>query len=164
MSNNDALLFVGYEPSTGAVLSVGGVTVLGIRDAHTPHIVSAKKKFASGSGEYEKGFAKGYALCKTRGGKIFDLASGEWVEGDVPPMLTVSDFDTGFAAGWLKCRREMRLTQGKPLTIEPAGLLHYEAAPASQRQPVPPNPVTNAQPGGQSHQAAAQPHMFNYQR
>lgn len=37
---SDAILFVGHEESTGAVISVGGVTVLGLRGAYTPPIRS----------------------------------------------------------------------------------------------------------------------------
>jgi len=35
MSEN-AILFVGYEPSSGTLVSVGGVTVLGMRQAYEP--------------------------------------------------------------------------------------------------------------------------------
>jgi len=43
MSDN-ALLFVGYEESTGEVVSVGGVRVLGIRGAYSPPILAGLRR------------------------------------------------------------------------------------------------------------------------
>lgn len=87
----DSFLRVGYEESTGTVISVGGARVLGIRGAYTPPIIAAKKKFATASGEYERGVAKGYAECK-RG------ISAEYIPHGS------ADFRDGFKAGWAKCR------------------------------------------------------------
>jgi hypothetical protein len=63
-----SILHVGHDPSTGAVISVGGVTVLGIRGAYTPPIISARRKFGSDktSLDYSVGKRDGEIFCEKK--------------------------------------------------------------------------------------------------
>lgn len=121
MANNDSLLFVGYEEDTGAVLSVAGVTVLGVR---APLVVedrgwrpaATKKKKFSGGADYDSGVASGYADCSRCMKSMKPGVPGQCVQ---MMMLGMSkEYADGYDAGWEKCRREHRtiLTQPEPLT------------------------------------------------
>jgi len=75
MSKN-ALLFVGYEEESGDVISVAGVTVLGIRGAYAPPMLAARRPgTAMNSHDYnscrEFGYKRGLDDAAT--GRAFDL-------------------------------------------------------------------------------------------
>jgi len=120
---SDALLYVGHDPSTGAVISVAGVTVLGIRGAYSPPILAARRKFGT-SGDFEHALAKGYSETgkwiaeKRDSSGVLTHSIKQWVSGgkwwttllgfkpSVDLYKQTSDFRSGYWAGVTKRMRD----------------------------------------------------------
>lgn len=92
------ILSVGYEPSTGTLLRVGGVQVLGIRGAYSPPILAARRKF-SGGADWDRGVAKGYAYCN----RFFKENPNGTLDAS---GVGTDEHGRGFQAGLKKCLRE----------------------------------------------------------
>jgi len=151
----DALLFVGYEESSGTVISVGGVAVLGIRGAYSPPILAEKKKF-SGGADWDRGFAMGYADCKHFPGS--DISEHMGRIPSAGGSAKVDEIARGYEAGWAKCKKELRLYPSKPLgEIRPAG---YTPPPTPTPAPIS-APQPRAPAPNEATQNTASSSMFN---
>lgn len=106
----DALLFVGYEEDSGTVLSVAGVTVMGIRGAYSPPIIAAKKKFGTAdSSAYTAGEAAGRHYCEAwlAAGHRTDESYGPEGISEIKKLVAgkSADYQKGFYAGLENCAK-----------------------------------------------------------
>lgn len=137
MANNDSLLFVGYEEDTGAVLSVAGVTVLGVR---APLVVedrgwrpaATKKKFGPGEPTYDAGYEYGYSQCKF-------YAAWRLSHPGSPMPINMSGGAPGYAdgarAGWAQCVRESTKTTLAPISAPQSSSFEGGYTPAESLKP-----------------------------